>query len=440
MLKQIFCLLLLTSNFIYAQGLSMDDAVELAKANNRMLQNAGKEIKIAQQKRLETIADGLPQVSASASYLNSPDQPVSVVPSQFFGGTSGTYTSFSFGLSQSASAGLSLEQMIFDGSYLVGLQASKVYLQISEQAYIKSEQEVVGTTVESYLNTLLATAQLKVLQNNLQVAENNFSDITQLYNNGLTEEENVDQLSLDVTSLKSAVRYTENLVLITKNMLQYVLGVEYDEPLELASNLEELTIRAQSQILGNLSIASNIDFQIAQNDIKSKELLFKLESFKALPRVSAFANSGYDGFNESFDFFNADQKWYSRTTLGLSINFPVFTSFQGRSKKKQAKLEIEKSKKLSADLAEALKLQEKSLKNEVNYNLINLKTTTESLALAKSIEKKNQIKFKEGMVSTYILRQAQTQLYQAQNNYLNAMHQLVLSKAKLTLLLQPITN
>ena len=138
MLKQIFCLLLLTSNFINAQGLSMDDAVELAKANNRMLQNAGKEIKIAQQKRLETIADGLPQVSASASYLNSPDQPVSVVPSQFFGGTSGTYTSFSFGLSQSASAGLSLEQMIFDGSYLVGLQASKVYLQISEQAYTVS--------------------------------------------------------------------------------------------------------------------------------------------------------------------------------------------------------------------------------------------------------------------------------------------------------------
>ena len=52
---------------------------------------------------------------------------------------------------------------------------------------------------------------------------------------------------------------------------------------------------------------------------------------------------------------------------------------------------------------------------------------------------KNQIKFKEGMVSGYTLRQAQIQLYQAQNNYLTAMQQLVLAKAKLSLLLTPIT-
>ena len=437
--KYLFCFLFFASLSTSAQELDMDTAIELAKTNNRTLQNAGTDILISRQKRLETIADGLPQISASAGYLNSPNQPVSVVPAQFFGGTPGTYTSLTFGLSQSATAGLLLEQMIFDGSYLVGLQASKVYLQISEQAFIKSEQQIVTATVESYINAQLAQAQLDVLEKNLAVAQLNYADVTKLYENGLTEEENVEQLALSVASLKSAVYYNQNMVRITKNMLCYVMGVSLDKPIVLTSTLEVLSLRAQKQEHGALSVTQNIDYQIAQNDIRSKELLLKLERFKALPRISAFANSGYDGFGESFAFFSSEQEWYPRTTLGLNINFPVFTSFQGKTKKQQAKLELEKSIKQSEDIVQQLLLEEKSLRNEVTLHLKNLKTTSESLALAKSIEQKNQIKFKEGMVSSYTLRQAQAQLYQAQNDYLTAMQRLILAKAKLSLLLKPIT-
>ena len=222
-------------------------------------------------------------------------------------------------------------------------------------------------------------------------------------------------------------------------MLCYVMGVSLDKPIVLTSTLEVLSLRAQKQEHGALSVTQNIDYQIAQNDIRSKELLLKLERFKALPRISAFANSGYDGFGESFAFFSSEQEWYPRTTLGLNINFPVFTSFQGKTKKQQAKLELEKSIKQSEDIVQQLLLEEKSLRNEVTLHLKNLKTTSESLALAKSIEQKNQIKFKEGMVSSYTLRQAQAQLYQAQNDYLTAMQRLILAKAKLSLLLKPIT-
>ena len=113
--------------FSSSQELDLYAAIELAKTNNRSLQNATSDILIARQKRLETIADGLPQISASAGYLNSPNQPVSVVPAQFFGGTPGTYTSLTFGLSQSATAGLLLEQMIFDGSYLSLIRGDLLY-------------------------------------------------------------------------------------------------------------------------------------------------------------------------------------------------------------------------------------------------------------------------------------------------------------------------
>jgi len=156
---------------VNAQELDLNSAIQLAKTNNRTLQNANSDIKIARQKRLETIATGLPQISFSANYNNAFEQPVSLVPGQYFGGVAGEYSAVTFGTSQSVSAGLMLDQTIFDGTYLVGLQASEIYLRISQQAYVKTEQAVEQATVEAYVNTLLAKAQLVFINQNLTLAE-----------------------------------------------------------------------------------------------------------------------------------------------------------------------------------------------------------------------------------------------------------------------------
>ena len=172
-------LLLIALFFVFttnAQELDLNSAIQLAKKNNRSMQNANSDIKIAKQKRLETIATGLPQISLSAAYNNAFEQPVSLVPGQYFGGVAGENSAVTFGTSQSVSAGLILNQMIFDGTYLVGLQASEIYLRISQQAYLKTEQAVEQATVEAYANTLLAKEQLVFLKQNLSLAQNNLKE------------------------------------------------------------------------------------------------------------------------------------------------------------------------------------------------------------------------------------------------------------------------
>ena len=119
---------------------------------------------------------------------------------------------------------------------------------------------------------------------------------------------------------------------------------------------------------------------------------------------------------------------------------PIFSSFQSQAKRQQAKLALEQSKNQAIDVAQKLLLEENKLRNEVQFNLSNVQTLAQNLALATEIERKNQLKFKEGLASSFELRQAQTQLYQAQNNYLSSMQQLVISKKKLSLLLNPINS
>lgn len=117
----------------------------------------------------------------------------------------------------------------------------------------------------------------------------------------------------------------------------------------------------------------------------------------------------------------------------------MFSSFQSRAKRQQAKLALEQAKNKAEDIAQELYLKESQLRNEVQFNLQQVQSTANNLNLATDIERKNQIKFKEGLVSSFTLRQAQTQLYNAQKEYLTAMQNLVVSKTKLSLLLNPVS-
>lgn len=440
MRKHLFCLILAFPLFLAAQGIDLEQAIAIAKENNRSMVNAAVDIQIARQKRWETIAIGLPQISLSAGYANALQQPTSLIPAEFFGGQAGEFSEVIFGTEQSANAGLRLEQLLFDGSYLVGLQASEIYLRISKQAFLKTEQAVAQATVDAYVNALLSKAQLTVFEQNLSTAQNNLNDIKVIYENGLTEKENVQQLELTVLSLKSGLLYTKQMAEVAEHVLRYVMGIDLDAPLNLSSTLEGLALQSQGKLPNTLDVNANINFQMAENNIRVKELLLKLERFKSMPKISAYLSGGYDGYNQSFNFTEPEQNWYGRANFGVTINVPIFSSLQSQAKRQQAKLALKQSKNQAIDVAQKLLLEESKLRNEVQFNLSNVQTLAQNLALATEIERKNQLKFKEGLASSFELRQAQTQLYQAQNNYLSSMQQLVISKKKLSLLLNPINS
>ena len=134
--------LLLTPLGWSQQALSLTDAVSEGLQNNRAVVNANYDIQIARERQWETIATGLPQISASAAYNKDLEQRTSIVPGAYFGGSPGEYFPVQFGTEQSIDAAARLDQLIFDGSYLVGLQASTVFLKISRQNKVKSELEV----------------------------------------------------------------------------------------------------------------------------------------------------------------------------------------------------------------------------------------------------------------------------------------------------------
>jgi len=85
-------------------------------------------------------------------------------------------------------------------------------------------------------------------------------------------------------------------------------------------------------------------------------------------------------------------------------------------------------------------LQIESAKSDYQFSIEDYENKKENLNLSERIERKNQTKFFEGIASSFELRQAQTQLYGAQQEFLQAMLNVINNKAALETISNTINN
>ena len=414
-------------------SLSLKQAIDYGLENSYAAINATRDIDAAKKKKWETTTIGLPQIDAKIDYTQWLKEQLILIPAEFIGGAPGEFTEVSFVTKQNMSASATLSQKIFDGSYLVGLQSAKTYLKISENAKEKTELGIREAIINAYGNVLLSEESLLIIENNIQTLEKTLIETNQIYLNGLAEEESVEQLKLTLASVKSQFSKTKNLKSIAYKLLNITLGIDINTPVILTDSLNKLT--KENINLGllstNFTIENHVDFKIAKNTEKSNELLMKLEQSRALPTLSSFVNFDYSGYGTNFDFLKKEQQWFGSSLLGVSLNVPLFSSLARSARTQQAKIELEKARTNLTETAQKLQLQLETAKTEYNFNIEEFDTSKQNLALAERIEKKQQIKFFEGISTSFELSESQRQLYTMQQNYLQAMLNVIASKASL---------
>ena len=306
-------------------------------------------------------------------------------------------------------------------------------MQISENAKIKTNQEIREMVVNAYGNVLLANESIAILEKNKTNLEKTLNETTQIFKNGLIEEENVEQLQITLTTINSAQENIKRQKVIATNMLKLILGITIEKELILTENLNNLALNNINFELSTtpFQVENSIDFKIQENLVQSKKLLLLLEKSNALPSLAAAYNFGYNAFGNKFQFFTNNQRWLNFSNVGLSLNVPIFSSLGRSARTQQAKIALEQAKTQMTQVEQSLKLQFEKAKSDYEYSLEQLNTTKSSLTLAERIENKQQIKLKEGLSSSFDLSEAQRQLYATQQNYLQAMLDVINKKASL---------
>jgi len=418
-------------------AVSLEEAIAYGEQNNRAVQKASMEVQKAYKEKWSTIAIGLPQINASANYQNFIELPTSLIPAQFFGGKEGEFAEVQFGTPQTMDAGVTLQQLVFDGSYIVGLQASNIFLMISQNVLEKTLLEVRKSIVNSYSSVLLIRENIHFLEKNKNNLNKNLEELNQLFRNGFEEEESLEQMRLTLSGIETQLRYAKNLERISLDMLKLLMGFPTQSPLLLSDTLEALTNESLFNVSTpeNFNLDNNIDVKIAQNNLLSESLLYKYERSKSLPRLSAFLNGNYTGNSQSFTFTETNQKWFGSALFGVNLQVPLFSSLKRRALSQKAKIAVSQAEAELTETQERVSIEIQAAENDYQLAVENYFTNKENLELATRIKEKNQTKYFEGVASSFELREAQLQLYSAQNNYIKSIQEIIQKKLSLETLL-----
>jgi outer membrane protein TolC len=423
-----------TTTFAQAESFEMtlQHAQGYAIQNSYMSITAEKDVQIADRQVLETIGTGLPQVNASANFQKYLQTPLTLIPADVFGGTEGEFSEVFFGTEMQAGANLRIEQLIFSGSYIVGLQASKTFLQISKNDKKKTAIEVKNVITVAYGNAVVALRNVEILKENVESLEQSAFEIGELYKNGFAEEQDKDQIDLTLANVKNAQEQAVRTVVVVNNQLKFVMGMDINSTLTLTDDLKVVTSLSSSQdyLTKEFDVNSHIDYQIINTQEKATSLLLKQQKSTVLPSLSAFYNLSSNAFANEFDFLD-NKRFYNGHLVGLNLNIPLFSGFGRMTRIQQAQLNLEKIEVAKRQVEQQLTINAQNSKSQYSFALSQYKTTEGNLNLAQRIYNKTKIKYEEGISTSLELTQANNQLLQSQTSYISAAVQLIQAKSNL---------
>ncbi len=414
-------------------SLSLEEAIDYALEYNYELNNAKADANIASRQVWEITASGLPQVSGTVGYQYFTDIPTNLVPAEFFGGEEGEFAEIQFGTEQNLTATLSVNQLIFDGSYIIGLRAARIFRALSVQIYERSEMEIKSTVRESYYLSLATARNLEIMSSNLDNLEKTLYETEKLFEQGFTDAINVDQLKLTVANLKNNISGMERQKKLTLDLLKFQIGLEVDREVILTESLEDLfaDLSIEAMSTNEFNPQSHIEFRIMESQEQMQLMTLRREWSFYLPNISAFYTRQENAYRNEFNFLESNQPWFPTSILGININIPIFSSGLRRSKVQQAKLELEKARNNTRMVEQSLILQKQEASDQLQTAIEQYNTEQDNLALANRILERTTIMYREGLASSLELTQASDQLLTTQANYINAIFEMLNASNKL---------
>jgi outer membrane protein len=451
------------------QAFSLKQAVDYALQNQERIKIAKNETKIATAKVGEIRAFGLPQVNLSAELGNNFVLPVTLFPASFLSPPKYPLTKenidkanngeevkleasqpseaeskakipVSFSQPWTGSAVVSVSQLLFDGSYLVGLKAASTYSQLSTKQLVQTEIEVTEQVSKAYYGVLVSNARRELLEQNLRRLDTLLYQTKQLNKQGFAEKLDVDRLTVSYNNLKIEKQKTDRLIELSQMLLKFQMGMDQKQPITLTDKLENVEVDITKTNIKDFNYSSRIEYSIleTQRDLA----ILDIKNIKAgyYPRLMLNARYGYNGYSGSFTDIatvragsnnTTDRNWFDFGYVGLGLQIPVFDGLSKHYKDQQARLRLESAKSGLKLTEQSIDLQLNSSSTNLTNALQQLESQKQNMTLAEDIARVAKIKYQEGVGTNLEVINAETDLRTAQTNYYGSLYDALVSKVDL---------
>jgi outer membrane protein len=415
-----------------AQGFSLRSAQQFAIEHSYDTRRSEMDILAAEKKVRETVASGFPRISSTIDYMNNLELATVLIPN-IFEGKFEEKIPVQFGTKHNASAGFTLSQLIFSGSYFVGLKTSKIFRQLANQNYARTKLDILETVTNTYYLILVSEESERILSSNLANLEKTHYEIRERYKEGFVAETDADLVQISVTKLKNSLQAVARQKEVAYKLLKFQMGLDLSVKIVLTDKLEDILQQIDISKVANaeFDVGQNIDYKLLETQEKFSEMALKNEKSKYFPTVSAFYSYQWNAFRDAFNFLNFEEHWFRTQVLGVNINIPLFTSGFQRAKVAQASIALKQARTARIQASQGLTVEAANLKSALDSAYENYLNTKENMRLAQRVYDVTLIKYNEGVASSMDLTQAHDKYLMAQSEFIQAMSGLLTAKNRL---------
>lgn len=457
------------------QPLSLQQAIEFALQNQPVMKNAELQNQAAKAKVGEIRAIGLPQINTALEMTDNFKLQKSLVDVSAFGGgrqqvtitpqnlgqlnggqnvilvpefvpstepVQPIYSAFAFGLQYAGAAAISGSQLLFDGSYLVGLKAAKVYTDLARKQAEQTERDVIENVTKAYYGVLVTRERIGLLEQNLVRLERVLNETKEINKQGFAEKIDVDRLQVSYNNLKVEKDKADRLLAFSTDLFKFQMSLDLNQPITLTDKLEEEVVDAQQVAVANFDYGQRIEFAIleTQRDLALLDVKNKVAGY--YPRLFLTGRYGINGSSRTFsdlmalrtkdmgpNYQGADfPNWFSFGSVGLILQIPVFDGLRKKYEIQQARIAVESANNGFKILKQTIDLQLRQSSTNLQNALQVMQAQQESLILAQDVARVANIKFQEGVGTNLEVVTAETELRQAQTNYYGAVYDAIIAK------------
>jgi len=431
MLSPLFLLLGVNSSIAQNQQFSLAEAVQYAIQNHTMVQNAKLDQQSAKARVGEVRAAGLPQVNAFATATDNYKIMSQFIPASIFApqAPANLIVPVAFGVRYSGMVGISIQQLLFDGTFFLGLKAAKVYTELSDKTLAKTKIDVAVNVTKAYYGVLVTEAQLQMLKANQERLDTLFSQTKALNEQGFAEKLDVDRLKVQVNNLKQQIANVERTYELSKGLLAYQMGLpDVYAPLTLTTKLEDIALPTDvARPDANFNPTNRIEYQELEVKRKLGEMNIKRYNVGYLPSLYLTGTPlGYNIGGRDYDIYF--DKWYRFGNIGISVSMPVFDGLRKKYLVQQARMELFKVENFQKDLKRGFALEQAQASLNLQNSLEQLQIQKENMELAKEVMRVAKIKYSQGVGSSLEITEAETSYKTAETGYFSALYNALTAK------------
>ncbi|AEA45712.1 TolC family protein [Fluviicola taffensis] len=427
-LLMLLSLLAGSMSFVRAQSgqMSLQQCIQYGLSKNSGILKSQLEIDRTNEKKNETRADYLPQVSGNIQLMDNLKLQTSILPGEMIG-QPGTQVAVQFGTKYNTSLGLDAKQVIYDQSLIYSMKLTKQSSKVSEINARKTEEQLIYDIASAYYAAQVSFTQKKLIESNLAQVDTLLKITKIQFDNDAAKQLDLDKLTVNFTNLQTDLATSNTNLQQQMMLLKYYMGMSLDQNIELPV----IPLKEQAAVITNTESLNNTDLELiqAQREVYS----VTLQQIKAgyLPSLSLNFHAGVQNMQNDLRIFEKGAQWFPTSYIGLNLNVPIFDGLAKNSRVKQTKIQMEQSELEEQYLTENLKMQRANANNALTANRAALESQQRNIELAKRVYETTQAQFVGGIATMTDIVNAETSLRDAQTNYLRALVQVKLGELDL---------